>query len=298
MRFDLMDLRLFLRVAEAGSITHGATQANLALPSASARLRAMEEMIGLPLLARKARGVELTPAGSALVHHARIILRQVDQMQGEMGEYARGFKTQVRLLANTSAMNGLLPERLAPFLADHPNVEVDLKERPSKVIVQAVAAEYADLGIVSDAVDAGGLERRPFAVDHLLVAVAADHPLARLKRVAFQDTLAEPWVGLPQGNPLQELLREHAVRAGQAPAFRVRVPTFEAMGQMVQWGVGLGFMPETAARKCSRSLTLRALPLAEPWATRGLSLCMRSYADLGVKVRELVDRLGEPGTVQ
>lgn len=298
MRFDLTDLRLFLRVAEAGSITHGATQANLALPSASARLRAMEEMIGLPLLSRKARGVELTPAGTALVHHARVILRQVDQMQGEMGEYARGFKTQIRLLANTSAMNGLLPERLAPFLADHPNVEVDLMERPSRVIVQAVSAEFADLGIVSDAVDAGGLERRPFAVDHLLLVAAADHPLAGRKRLAFQDVLAEPWVGLPQGNPLQELLREHAVRAGQAPAYRVRVPTFEAMGQMVQWGVGVGFMPETAARKCRKTMAIRSIPLTDPWATRGLSLCMRSYADLGVRVRELVDRLAGPGSVQ
>jgi molybdate transport repressor ModE-like protein len=90
MRFDLIDLRLFLLVIEAGSITHGATQANLSLPSASARLRGMEEMIGHPLLERGRRGVEPTPAGDALAHHARIVLRQIEQMRGELGEYSKG----------------------------------------------------------------------------------------------------------------------------------------------------------------------------------------------------------------
>jgi DNA-binding transcriptional LysR family regulator len=140
-------------------------------------------------------------------------------------------------------------------------------------------------------VDAGELERRPFAVDRIRVVMAADHPLARQRRIGFQKVLEEPWVGLPQGNPLQELVREQAVRAGHPLAFRVRMPTFEAMGELVQWGVGLGFMPEAAARKCQRSMALRALPLTDAWAIRRLSLCMRRYADLPVRSRELVDRL-------
>jgi molybdate transport repressor ModE-like protein len=73
LRFDLVDLRLFLHVAEADSITHGAARAGMALASASERIRAMEDALGAPLLERNRRGVRLTPAGSTLVHHARTV---------------------------------------------------------------------------------------------------------------------------------------------------------------------------------------------------------------------------------
>lgn len=90
MRFDLIDLRLFLAVADAGSITHGAAEIGLSLPSASERLREMEVTGGVRLFERKRRGVVPTEAGSALLHHARLILHQMAQMRGEIGQYAKG----------------------------------------------------------------------------------------------------------------------------------------------------------------------------------------------------------------
>src|SRR5438270_10961473 len=82
LRFDLTDLRLFLHVAEAASITHGASRSNMALASASERIRAMEDALGAPLLERKRRGVQLTPAGAALARHARIVTQQLEHMRG------------------------------------------------------------------------------------------------------------------------------------------------------------------------------------------------------------------------
>ena len=117
MHFDLVDLRLFLHVAEAGSITAGAEHAGLSLASASARVRGMEEQAGASLLERGHRGVELTPAGRTLLHHARLVTGQMERMRGELGEYARGLKGHVRLLANTAAAAEFLPEILAAFLA-------------------------------------------------------------------------------------------------------------------------------------------------------------------------------------
>src|SRR5579862_391984 len=100
MRFDLVDLRLFLNVAETANITHGATKANLALASASARIRGMEEALGVPLLERGRRGVEATDAGRTLLHHARVITRQMEKLRADMGEYASGLKGHVRVLCN------------------------------------------------------------------------------------------------------------------------------------------------------------------------------------------------------
>lgn len=123
MRFDLVDLRLFLHVAEAGSITAGAKRAGLALASASARVRGMEQALGTVLLERGRRGIGLTPAGRSVAHHARAVLAQVERMRGDLAEHAQGLRGRVRLLSNTAALTELLPDALAPWLAANPGVD-------------------------------------------------------------------------------------------------------------------------------------------------------------------------------
>ncbi len=186
MRFDLTDLRLVVAVVETGSITHGAQRCHMALASASARIRGMEETLGIALLDRGRRGVRPTPAGQALVHHAKLMLHQLERMRGELGDYAKGLKGHVRLLANTAAVTEFLPAALADFLAAHPSVDIDLEERPSHEIVEAVASGFADLGVVADYVDFAGLETLPFRVDRLVLAVPRAHPLAARRSAAFR----------------------------------------------------------------------------------------------------------------
>ena len=102
-RFDLVDLRLFLHIAEARSITHGAERSHLALASASARIRGMEEALGVPLLVRGRHGVSLSAAGRSLVAHARFITQQVERMRSDLGAFARGISGSVKVLSNTAA---------------------------------------------------------------------------------------------------------------------------------------------------------------------------------------------------
>ena len=85
MRFDLVDLRLFLFVTEAANITHGAARAGMALASASERIRLMEQSLGAPLLERHRRGVRATPAGATLVSHAQLVIQHLERMRGEYG---------------------------------------------------------------------------------------------------------------------------------------------------------------------------------------------------------------------
>ena len=294
MRFDLTDLRLFLCVVEAGSITRGAALANMALASASARLRGMEGMIGLPLLERGRRGIAPTPAGDALAHHARIVLRQMERMRGELGEYSRGLKGQIRLLANTAAMTEFLPEALAPFLARRPNIDIELKERLSTEIVKAVSSGLAEIGIVSDAVDHGALRLLPFAIDRLVLVVPSTNPLAARRQIAFQEVVGCDFVGLSAGSALQDHLGEHAIRAGRPLSFRVRMRTFEGVCRMVAHDVGIGIVPETAARRCRRSMAIRSIRLSDGWATRRLAICTRPSDDLPLHARELVAHLAGP----
>src|SRR3977135_3983847 len=189
MRFDLADLSLFRHVVEAGSITHGAERANLALASASTRIRNMEEALGAPLLVRARQGITPTPAGRTLVQHARTMLAQSERLREDLGAYAGGQAGQVRVLSNTNALTEFLPETLSSFLAAHPHVSVDLEERLSDEIVGLIAEGVADIGIVAGTVDAGKLQTFPFRTDRFVLVVARDHPLARRPRIGFAEVL-------------------------------------------------------------------------------------------------------------
>jgi DNA-binding transcriptional LysR family regulator len=291
MRFDLTDLRLFLHTVEAGSITAGAQRSHLTLASSSARIRGMEASLGVPLLLRNRRGVEPTAAGRTLVHHARVVLEQMERMRGELGEYAHGLKGYVRLRSTTSAMTEWLPELLSEFLADHPEVDIDLEELVSYEIVEAVAQGRADIGIVNDSVDVSGLEAFPFRRDRLVLVTARDHPLAKHREIAFADTLQEGFVGLAGDSALHVYLAGHAARAGRRLNYRVRLRGLDAVCRMVERNVGVGVIPERAAIRLQRSMAIRRVRLADAWATRLLRICVRRFDDLPGYARQLIEHL-------
>lgn len=292
MRFDLIDLRLFLAVADAGSITHGAAEVGLSLAAASERLRDMERSGGLRLLHRGRRGVTLTEAGDALAHHARLIGRQMAAMRGELGEYATGIRSTIRMMANTAAFSELLPQRLAGWMAAHPRIDLDLKERQSVKIARSVSAGFADIGILSVAAVQEGLVLRPFAKDRLVVVTAGDDELVRMRQVRLVDLAGRYVIGL-SGSALQDHITAQAAAIGMQLRYRVRLRSFDAICQMAGAGVGIGIVPQTAARRMIRRARIGVVPLAEDWALRQLSVCVRAGVDLSGPVQDLFRHLAQ-----
>lgn len=295
MRFDFTDLRLFQFVVQTGSITRGAERAHLALASASARIRGMEDILGVPLLKRGRRGVEPTEAGRSLLDHARIVLQQIETMRGDLGAYSRGLKGSVRILANTSALSEHLPALLADFLAANPTIDIDLVDRESPAIGAAIAAGDADIGIGSQAALVPGLESHPFRTDRLVLAVPANHRLAGKRQAAFADLLDLDFVGLPRGAALDEHVAMQAARLGRALRLRVRVSSLDAVCAMVAAGVGVGIVPETTASRHRRVLPIATLRLAEAWSMRELALYVRDSRRLPRPARRLFDVLRRSG---
>jgi DNA-binding transcriptional LysR family regulator len=277
MRFDLVDLQLFLHIAEAASITHGAERSNMALASASERIRKMEELAGTALLERGRRGVILTPAGRALAHHARLVLHQVEHMKGELSEYAGGIKGRVRIQANASALSEFLPKALSVFLAGNPGIDVDLEENSSYQIVRSVAAGFVEIGIVADIVEFEDLESHPFAIDRLVLVTPRHHPAASRRQQSFRS--------------LQQHIAQHAVQAGKPIKLRVRLGSFDAVCRMVGNGIGIAITPETAARKFRRIAAIRISKLADAWALRRLHVCVRRSSELSQPSRLLFEHL-------
>jgi DNA-binding transcriptional LysR family regulator len=296
MHFDLVDLRLVLNIAEAASITHGAARSGLALASASERVRDMERELGVALFERQRRGVSPTPAGLALLHHARLVTRQLDEMSGELGQFSKGLRGQVRVLSNTAATLEFLPPLIGTFLSRHPSIDVEIEDRPSPDIVRAVAGGRADLGIVADVVDAAAeLETVPFAEDRLVLVTPKRHVLGTRKRLAFRDVLDQDFVGLPMGSALQVYVDGQAARAGQKLKTRIRLSGFDAACKVVESGIGIAVVSKIAALRCRRSMAIAVVPLSDAWALRRLRICAKSFRALSAPARELVGVL-RPGS--
>jgi len=291
MHFDLVDLDLFRHVVEAGSITHGAARANLALGAASTRIRQMEEAFGATLLVRGRQGVTPTQAGRTLIQHARTILRETARLREDLGAYAGGFAGHVRMLSNTNALTEFLPEALSSFLAAHPHVSVDLEERLSDEIVGLIAEGVGDIGIVAATVDPSTLETYPFRHDRFVLVVGREHALAARRRIAFAEVLDHDLVGLDRASALQRFLAAMAARAGRPLRLRVQLRSFDAVCRLVECNVGIGIVPETTARRVAQMMAIVAVALTDSWAARALTICVRRLEELPPYARDLVAHL-------
>jgi DNA-binding transcriptional LysR family regulator len=291
MRFDLVDLQLFVAVAEARSITGGADRAHLALASASERIKGLEDALGVALFKRGRRGVALTAAGESLLDHARIILHNVDAMRGDLARFASGVRASVHLLANTVGLAEHLPKALAAFLRDNPDINVDVEERESTDIAAAIASGAADLGFAAEHALPDNVERFVFGEDRLTLVTARRGPLATRRQIDFQDVAGHDFVGLTQATALQLHIAKHAARLGMRLHVRARLRDFDSICQMVAAGVGIAVVPEAAAKRCARSMPIATIRIRDAWANRRLVICARSFKALPRPARLLVEHL-------
>jgi DNA-binding transcriptional LysR family regulator len=254
----------------------------------------MEAQLGTVLLYRDSKGVELTEAGQRLLKHARLIMRQVSYLKDEFTQYAEGSAGHIRIFANSTAVTEFLPEMLAGFLAANPGVSIDLQERMSKDIVRGVLEGSTDMGIIAGPVTAKGLEAIHFSTDRLVVIVPKGHPLDNQASLKLADTLAYQHIGLQAGSTLHDFVKEQAEKLGSPLAWRIQVSSFESVCRMVEVGAGIGVIPESAAIRHSKTMTLGILALDEPWAVRERSILVRDLEALPGCIKALISRIN-PG---
>jgi DNA-binding transcriptional LysR family regulator len=289
-RLDLVSLRLFASIADERSLTGAAAREHMALAAVSKRVRDLEAQLDTTLLYRRPRGVELTPAGDALLHHARTVLADMDSLQAELSEYSRGIRGHVRIHANTSAIIEFLPEDLSLFAREHPEIKIDLQERVSSEVIHAVREGLTDIGIFANMPAAEGIQVFHYREDRLVLVVPAGHALAARERISLTDALAYDFIGLQHDTSLHTLIAQAARASGMPLRMRIQVRSFEGICRMIARDMGVGILPINAVAHLS-GLTLAVVELDDAWARRGLQLGVRDYDTLSLIAREMVDHL-------
>jgi DNA-binding transcriptional LysR family regulator len=143
-------------------------------------------------------------------------------------------------------------------------------------------------------VEVAGLETLPFRTDRFVLVVSPKHRLAGLDKTAFAETLDFDFVGLDRASALQRFLAEKAERSGRRLRLRVQLRSFDAVCRLVECNVGIGVVPATTADRHLRTMSIHRIELADKWALRNLTICIRREADLPIYARDLIRHLAGP----
>jgi len=291
MRLDPTSLRLFIRVAETGTITGAAEAEYIATSAVSKRLSELEAYFDTPLLRRTNRGVALTPAGSSLLNLSRGVLHNLEDLELQMREYSSGQRGTVRVIANMSAITQYLPQETRSFFDKHPDIGVQLEEKVSPLVTQEVASNNADIGVCARMTHGHDLVEFPYHIDDLVLVTPFDHPLANRVAIEFRECLDYPHVGLHTSSAINLELLRAASMANRTLRLRIQVTSYDALCMMVQAGLGVGVVPRGAVRQYVGGLNVRVLSICDDWARRRLSIYVQELERLSMASRLFVDHL-------
>jgi DNA-binding transcriptional LysR family regulator len=291
MRLDLQTLKLFIAVYEEESLAKAAEREHLVASAVSKRLADLERSLRVKVFDRKRTGMQPTPAGHALIIHARRIIQNLTQLEAELVDFAAGLRGTLRVFANTSAMVQYLPDDLRSFLARHPLVRVEIEEATSQATIHAVAGNDAEIGIYGDVIQAAGLQSMAYRQDRLCLLVPVEHPLADAGSIRFAHALDHAFIGTPRGSSIDTAITTAANDLNMRVNLRMRAAGFEAISRMVDAGLGVAVVPEALARSYVGVRRVRAVTIDEPWVARRLMLCVRSLEALSPAAATFVDDL-------
>ena len=280
MRLDFFDLQLFLNIIDTGSLTRGAERSAISLQAASERIKKLEQYYKTHLFTRHATGVRLTIAGQTFAEQALLLVQQAKKLEQAMSPYAEGMTAQMTLWCNSSAQSEYLPILLPQYLVENPHVQIDLQEAESREIIQSIEKGTAKLGLISNFFHHSTLQTLEFSDDPLVLICPPLHELKNQQQLNLVDILHYPFVGLMQYHSLQQSIETQAKLLNCAIQYRLRLPNFAAIAQVVANGVGIAIMPKRAARRLNTLYHFHQIELVGEWANRKLLLAAKNFDEL------------------
>jgi LysR family hydrogen peroxide-inducible transcriptional activator len=274
---NLRDLEYLVAVADHRHFGRAAEACFVSQPTLSTQIRKLERELGVDLVERNPRRIVLTAAGEEIVRSARTILREVDDITAVAKRAADPESATVRMGFFPTLAPYLLPH-VVPALHDRfPKLELLLSEDKTEVLLDQLRDGRLDAAGIALPVRDDGLHVEPLFVEEFVLAVPADHPLARSEGPISTDVLAhERVLLLEEGHCLRDQALEVCQLAGAAERRDFRATSLETLRQMVAAGVGITLLPELAVRPpVVSSPAVRLLHFAPPAPSRRIALCWR-----------------------
>jgi LysR family hca operon transcriptional activator len=258
---ELRHLRYFVAVAEAGSLTVAAEQTlHTSQPSLSRQIRDLEDEVGARLLTRRARGIELTPAGRAFLDHARSVLSQIEAA----GEAARRVAHPAKPCFSMGFLTGheliWMPETLQILRDELPNIDVMISSQYSPLLADGLSKGKIDAAFLRRERDAPDLAFRLLVKEPLLVVLPCNHRLAALKAIRPQYLVGETFVTVSHTAPVLRLVIDNYLKRSGINITPAHAADHVTMGMsLIASTGGVGLLPAYAQNYLPSSVTSRPL---------------------------------------
>jgi LysR family transcriptional regulator, hca operon transcriptional activator len=258
---ELRHLRYFVAVAEEGSLTVAAERRlHTAQPSLSRQIRDLEHEVGVELLVRSARGIELTDSGRAFLDHARLALVQVEAAIEAARRAAHPAKPNFALGFLTGQEMDWLPEAMRILRDELPNIEVSVSSQYSPDLAQALLRGKLDLAFMRPEAQMPDLDYTVIVEEPLVVAMPSDHRLASQNTVALQDIAGEIFIGMSNTAPrLRVIIDQYLERSGLNFQQSHRVDNLAMAMSLIASTRGVALLPIFAKNFLPLSVTSRPL---------------------------------------
>jgi DNA-binding transcriptional LysR family regulator len=262
---ELRHLRYFVAVAEELHFRRAAERLHMSQPPLSEQIRHLEAELGVKLLERSRRGVEMTAAGEAFLRQASTILESVERAVDQTRRVARGEVGQVSVGFVPSAMDGSLPDILRVHRARYPEVELELREMSTSHQVEALRAGRIDTGFIRPPVEHRGLEVEVIQREAVAAVLPAGHRLARQQAVRPADLAGETLIVIARAEApgLHLTLTESIVPIARPSAVKEVTRAQTALGLVVA-GLGVSLLPASVASSHRDGLTFVPLAGGDP----------------------------------
>jgi len=267
--FELRHLVYFREVARRLHFRKAAEALAIAQPALSRQIAQLEEALGVRLLNRSSRKVELTPAGAALLARAEPILAALQQVPADMKAVAEGRVGRLRVSFTGLAMASVLPDILRDFHREFPGVRLELNESPTAQQQAALKAGEIDCGFFHPDGASAGIETTLLLRERNGVLLPSDHPLRAKKALKLKDLAATPFVLFPRANNPGFYDRVLAAFAQSVVAPRIAEevwPRSNGIG-LVRAGVGATFASPSEAKLLPEKVIFRDLSGPSPMST-------------------------------
>lgn len=259
---DLRLLRAFIAVAEELHFTRAAQRLHMAQPPLSRQIRQLEEELGVLLLNRARRRVELTAPGRQFLASAREILAQVDRAVAQVRRMGLGETGRLAIgMISSVAFEETLPRVLRAYRARYPDVSISLMEMGADEQMQALREERIQIGFLRPPLREHGLALTPFIREPLVAVLPAGHPLAARRRIPLRALAGDPFVVVPRSRALGglDLVLEACGRAGFTPEVAQEALELQSVIGFVAAGFGVSLLPGTAAKLVHSGVAFVAL---------------------------------------
>lgn len=272
---EIRHLRYFVAVAEELHFGRAAQRLNIAQPGLSQQIKALETELGVPLLMRTRRRVELTAAGQVFLEEGRRALTQVERAEKLARRAASGEIGRLAIGGTEAATWVVLPQLVREFRKRHPNVDLAIREMPSPAQLSALRNAEIDVGFVRPPLGTEGLVARTVLEEKLGVILPKAHPLAKRAEIPITALRDEPLVVHPaRPSGWAEFMTSICRNAGFEPLVAQEASETATAVSFVAAGLGLTIVPVSLKGLVRPGLVYR--PVAKPAPTAKLLLVYRS----------------------